>query len=121
MQASNLLKAGYSVTVWNRSASKCKPLLELGAEVYLHSCHHILYYFYSTAGYHVSSLIWYEFDHVRMCDMHTFLDSQSALVHVVCLCLVFLMLLVQADIWELHATSSMCITSALTHRQLAEF
>lgn len=31
--AGNLLKAGYSVTVWNRSASKCKPLVELGAEV----------------------------------------------------------------------------------------
>lgn len=29
--AANLLKAGYDVTVWNRSADKCKPLLELGA------------------------------------------------------------------------------------------
>ncbi|PLY04533.1 MAG: NAD(P)-dependent oxidoreductase [Desulfuromonas sp.] len=27
----NLLKAGYDVTVWNRSVEKCKPLLELGA------------------------------------------------------------------------------------------
>jgi len=29
--ATNLLKAGYDVTVWNRSAEKCAPLLELGA------------------------------------------------------------------------------------------
>jgi len=29
--ATNLLKAGYDVTVWNRSMDKCKPLLELGA------------------------------------------------------------------------------------------
>lgn len=29
--AANLLKAGYDVTVWNRSEEKCKPLLELGA------------------------------------------------------------------------------------------
>lgn len=29
--ASNLLRAGYSLTVWNRSAEKCAPLVELGA------------------------------------------------------------------------------------------
>jgi len=29
--AGNLIRAGYDVTVWNRSAEKCKPLLELGA------------------------------------------------------------------------------------------
>eukprot|EP00252_Welwitschia_mirabilis_P000830 TRINITY_DN10814_c0_g1_i2.p1 TRINITY_DN10814_c0_g1~~TRINITY_DN10814_c0_g1_i2.p1 ORF type:complete len:200 (-),score=29.81 TRINITY_DN10814_c0_g1_i2:960-1559(-) len=30
--ASNLLKAGYDVTVWNRTASKCDPLLKIGAK-----------------------------------------------------------------------------------------
>lgn len=29
--ATNLLKAGYQVTVWNRSPESCKPLVELGA------------------------------------------------------------------------------------------
>lgn len=31
--ALNLLKAGYEVTVWNRTASKCDPLVEAGAKV----------------------------------------------------------------------------------------
>jgi len=31
--ASNLLKAGYKLTVWNRSAEKCKPLAKKGARV----------------------------------------------------------------------------------------
>ncbi|EKX49103.1 hypothetical protein GUITHDRAFT_157458 [Guillardia theta CCMP2712] len=30
--AKNLLKAGYSVTVWNRSPEKCVPLVECGAQ-----------------------------------------------------------------------------------------
>ncbi|KAM0928879.1 hypothetical protein ACQ4PT_001940 [Festuca glaucescens] len=30
--ASNLIKAGYDVTVWNRTKSKCDPLLSLGAK-----------------------------------------------------------------------------------------
>lgn len=30
--ASNLIKAGYDVTVWNRTESKCDPLLSLGAK-----------------------------------------------------------------------------------------
>lgn len=29
--ASNLIKAGCDVTVWNRTKSKCDPLLSLGA------------------------------------------------------------------------------------------
>eukprot|EP00242_Pyramimonas_sp_CCMP2087_P009826 CAMPEP_0198199560 /NCGR_PEP_ID=MMETSP1445-20131203/2827_1 /TAXON_ID=36898 /ORGANISM="Pyramimonas sp., Strain CCMP2087" /LENGTH=378 /DNA_ID=CAMNT_0043869437 /DNA_START=64 /DNA_END=1200 /DNA_ORIENTATION=+ len=29
----NLLKAGYEVTVWNRSADKCKPAVEAGAKM----------------------------------------------------------------------------------------
>jgi 3-hydroxyisobutyrate dehydrogenase len=29
--AKNLVKAGHSVTVWNRSADKCQPLVQLGA------------------------------------------------------------------------------------------
>lgn len=29
----NLLKAGYDVTVWNRSADKCEPLVDNGAQV----------------------------------------------------------------------------------------
>ena len=29
--ASNLLKGGYKLTVWNRSAEKCKPFAEKGA------------------------------------------------------------------------------------------
>jgi len=29
--ASNLVRAGFDVTVWNRTASRCDPLLELGA------------------------------------------------------------------------------------------
>lgn len=33
VQATNLLKAGYKVTVWNRNIAKCEPLRELGAEV----------------------------------------------------------------------------------------
>ena len=33
LQASNLIKAGYDVTVWNRSPDKCKPLEEKGAKV----------------------------------------------------------------------------------------
>lgn len=32
-QARNLLKAGYSVTVWNRSPEKCKELEQEGASV----------------------------------------------------------------------------------------
>ena len=31
--ASNLLKAGYNLTVWNRSADKCKPFARKGARV----------------------------------------------------------------------------------------
>lgn len=31
--ATNLLKAGFNVTVWNRSTDKCSPLLSLGATV----------------------------------------------------------------------------------------
>ena len=31
--AANLLKAGFKVTVWNRSADKCLPLADLGAGV----------------------------------------------------------------------------------------
>ena len=31
--ASNLLKAGYELTVWNRSAAKCKPFARKGARV----------------------------------------------------------------------------------------
>mmetsp|Transcript_6601 Transcript_6601/g.19038 ORF Transcript_6601/g.19038 Transcript_6601/m.19038 type:complete len:393 (+) Transcript_6601:177-1355(+) len=31
--ATNLVKAGYTVTVWNRNTAKCDPLRELGAEV----------------------------------------------------------------------------------------
>src|SRR5258705_3796543 len=31
--ASNLLKAGYELTVWNRSAEKCKPFARKGARV----------------------------------------------------------------------------------------
>ena len=31
--ASNLLKAGYKLTVWNRSAEKCKPFARKGARV----------------------------------------------------------------------------------------
>lgn len=31
--ASNLLKAGFKVTVWNRSPDKCSPLVDLGATV----------------------------------------------------------------------------------------
>src|SRR5438876_2902396 len=31
--ASNLLKAGYQLTVWNRSAEKCKPVARKGARV----------------------------------------------------------------------------------------
>src|SRR5258705_3851248 len=31
--ASNLLKAGYEVTVWNRNAEKCEPLARKGARV----------------------------------------------------------------------------------------
>jgi len=31
--ASNLLKAGYELTVWNRTAEKCKPLARKGARV----------------------------------------------------------------------------------------
>src|SRR6266446_4622734 len=31
--ASNLLKAGYELTVWNRSAEKCKPFARKGAHV----------------------------------------------------------------------------------------
>lgn len=31
--AKNLLKAGYSVIVWNRNTTKCEPLRELGAEI----------------------------------------------------------------------------------------
>ena len=31
--AGNLLKAGFDVTVWNRTASKCKPLQEAGAGI----------------------------------------------------------------------------------------
>jgi 3-hydroxyisobutyrate dehydrogenase-like beta-hydroxyacid dehydrogenase len=31
--AANLVKAGFSVTVWNRTADKCAPLRELGAQV----------------------------------------------------------------------------------------
>lgn len=30
--AANLLKAGFDVTVWNRTAGKCAPLIELGAK-----------------------------------------------------------------------------------------
>ena len=29
--AANLIRAGFSVTVWNRTASKCDPLLTMGA------------------------------------------------------------------------------------------
>src|ERR1700738_4186549 len=31
--ASNLLKAGYKLTVWNRSADKCEPFARKGARV----------------------------------------------------------------------------------------
>src|SRR2546430_13721306 len=31
--ASNLLKAGYELTVWNRSAEKCEPFRRSGARV----------------------------------------------------------------------------------------
>src|SRR6266446_10248006 len=31
--ASNLFKAGYKLTVWNRSAQKCKPFARKGARV----------------------------------------------------------------------------------------
>src|SRR3981189_2897224 len=31
--ASNLLKAGYQLTVWNRSAEKCEPFARKGARV----------------------------------------------------------------------------------------
>lgn len=31
--AANLLKAGFQVTIWNRTASKCEPLLKQGAKV----------------------------------------------------------------------------------------
>jgi 3-hydroxyisobutyrate dehydrogenase-like beta-hydroxyacid dehydrogenase len=31
--ASNLLKAGYELTVWNRSAEKCEPFARKGARV----------------------------------------------------------------------------------------
>jgi 3-hydroxyisobutyrate dehydrogenase-like beta-hydroxyacid dehydrogenase len=31
--AKNLLKAGYELTVWNRSGDKCAPLAEAGARV----------------------------------------------------------------------------------------
>jgi 3-hydroxyisobutyrate dehydrogenase len=31
--ASNLLKAGYELTVWNRSVEKCEPLARKGALV----------------------------------------------------------------------------------------
>ncbi len=33
MQSRNLLKAGYDVTVWNRSPEKCKMLQAEGAKV----------------------------------------------------------------------------------------
>ena len=33
MQARNLLKAGYSVSVWNRSPEKCKELEQEGASI----------------------------------------------------------------------------------------
>jgi 3-hydroxyisobutyrate dehydrogenase-like beta-hydroxyacid dehydrogenase len=29
----NLLKAGFKVTIWNRTAKRCEPLIELGAEL----------------------------------------------------------------------------------------
>ena len=29
--AANLVKAGFEVTVWNRTPTKCTPLVELGA------------------------------------------------------------------------------------------
>ena len=32
-QAHNLIKAGYDVTVWNRSSDKCEPLAKAGAKV----------------------------------------------------------------------------------------
>lgn len=32
-QAQNLIKAGYKVIIWNRSADKCDPLKAAGAEV----------------------------------------------------------------------------------------
>jgi hypothetical protein len=32
-QALNLIKAGYNVVVWNRSADKCEPLKAAGATV----------------------------------------------------------------------------------------
>ncbi|MFL6545920.1 MAG: NAD(P)-binding domain-containing protein, partial [Candidatus Udaeobacter sp.] len=31
--ASNLLKAGYKLSVWNRSAEKCEPFARKGAQV----------------------------------------------------------------------------------------
>jgi len=31
--ASNLLKAGYELTVWNRSPEKCEPFARKGARV----------------------------------------------------------------------------------------
>ena len=31
--ASNLLKAGYELTVWNRSAAKCEPFARIGARI----------------------------------------------------------------------------------------
>jgi 3-hydroxyisobutyrate dehydrogenase len=31
--ASNLLKAGYKLTVWNRSAEECKPFARKGARL----------------------------------------------------------------------------------------
>lgn len=31
-QANNLIKAGYDVTVWNRTADRCNPLVEAGAK-----------------------------------------------------------------------------------------
>jgi hypothetical protein len=33
LQALNLIKAGYKVVVWNRSADKCEPLKAAGATV----------------------------------------------------------------------------------------
>lgn len=33
LQAANLVKAGYDVTVWNRSPGKCEELAQAGAKV----------------------------------------------------------------------------------------
>ena len=38
MQARNLIKAGYPVTVWNRSSSKCEQLQSEGAQVTCQAC-----------------------------------------------------------------------------------